>query len=76
MPEPDAPVDRRVAHLVGELHDTTPPPPDDLPERVLRTARWQSAARGAFVSASELAGALASGIGLVLGVREQRGPHR
>lgn len=72
MTDPDSPAEQRVARLLGELRETAPPPPAELPARVVRTARWQSAARGVLVSATELAGALATGLGMIAGVREDR----
>lgn len=66
------PVESRLATLLDALRSEPPPPDAGLTESVMRTARWQFAARGTLVALTELAEVLIGGVAALLGVRAVR----
>ena len=71
-PDGPTPAERRLATLLAEVEADPPVPHPALAERVMRTARWQYAARGLFVSVSEVAAAVGAGLDFLLSERERR----
>lgn len=72
--EPLTPAQRRVAVLISQLRDDRREPPDDLTERVVRTARWQRAVRGTLIAVGQVTGALTDGLALLVDQRGRRPP--
>jgi hypothetical protein len=62
--------DRRVHELLRDLEGNAAAPPPDLPESVLRTARWQHAVRNSLVISSELASVVGTALKLAAGGRK------
>lgn len=59
----DDPLERRLAALLAELR-AGPEPDEALIERVIRTARWQHAIRGAVRAVGDLVGAVVDALEL------------
>ncbi len=67
--EPAAPNVQRLQALLELLASETPQGGvDALNAQILRTVRWQHATRWALSAASDLAGALLAGVGLMVGI--------
>jgi hypothetical protein len=66
------PAENRLQEHLGLLREQPPEPSQDLTVRVMRTARWQRAARRPMLLAAELAGAVLDGVSLLLGRRPRR----
>lgn len=66
------PAESRLAALLGALRSEPPPPDARLTRSVMRTARWQFAARGTLLALTELAEVLLGGVATLLGVRGVR----
>jgi hypothetical protein len=64
--------ERRVHQLLSELAEKGPPGPEGLPERVVRSARWQHAVRGSLAASSELAVVAGIALRLALGPGRRR----
>jgi hypothetical protein len=62
--------DQRVHDLLRDLERNAATPPPDLPESVVRTARWQSAVRNSLVISSELATVVGVALRLAAGTRK------
>lgn len=62
--------DQRVHELLRDLERNAAEPPPDLPRAVVRTARWQHAARNALVVRSELATVVGTALRLAAGERK------
>ncbi|MGI8412354.1 MAG: hypothetical protein ACR2QA_07640 [Solirubrobacteraceae bacterium] len=70
--EPAAPNVQRLQALLELLASETPPGIDSMNAQIMRTARWQHATRWAVIAASDLAGALLAGVGLIVGIPQTR----
>ena len=70
------PAERRVSEFLSGLAADAPVAGPQLSAAVVRTARWQRAARTPLRAAGSLAAAVADGLTMVLGVRKGGGPRR
>jgi len=62
--------DQRVHELLRDLERNAADPPPELPRSVVRTARWQHAARNSLVISSELATVIGAAVRLAAGGRK------
>ena len=62
--------DQRVSELLADLERNAAPPPGNLSDRVVRTARWQHAVRNSLVISSELATVVGVALRLTVGARK------
>jgi hypothetical protein len=63
------PAEAKLADHLGILRAGAAPPPDGFAAGVVRTARWQQAARQPLRLAGALLGALGEGVRLLAGAR-------
>lgn len=69
-PDDEAPTDRRVRSLLGDLgHAEEGASGSALVDRVVQTARWQSGVRRAIFGVGTVMGGLARGAAVLLGIR-------
>lgn len=69
---PPSPAESRVSDLLGDVREgEVPPPRAGFDDRLMRTARWQYATRGALAAAGELAAVVGTGLAYVLGARRE-----
>lgn len=61
--------DQRLHELLRDLEHNAASPPPDLPDSVVRTARWQHAVRNSLVISSELATVIGAALKLAAGAR-------
>lgn len=71
--EPLTPAEKRASGLLALLRDDLPRAPVGLTEGVVRSARWQRAARGTLALIGELVAAATVGTEILLGI-ERRDP--
>jgi hypothetical protein len=70
---PPDPGERRLAAYLEEVRENPPPTDEGLARRVRRSARWQHAIRGPLEVVGHLSGALADGLGTLLGGTRRTG---
>lgn len=70
--DPPTPAETRLSQLLEPLRDHPPRPDPGMALDVVRTARWQSAFRGALLAVSQLAVAAADVARLIVGRRARR----
>ena len=68
------PAERRVSEFLSGLATDAPRAGTQLTARVVRTARWQRAARTPLRAAGGLAAAVVDGVSMVLGLRRGTRP--
>jgi hypothetical protein len=61
--------EQRVAEYLGELREEEPAPDDHLTRSIVRSARWQEAARTPVKAIAALTAAIGDGLALVIGGR-------
>lgn len=71
-----SPAERRVSEFLSGLAADAPVAGSQLSAAVVRTARWQRAARTPLRAAGSLAAAVADGVTMMLGLRRGGGAGR